>query len=205
MVPKVKTVSQSSSNVMNTWMCSTVDHYASTYGDKGWGCGYRNCQMLFSCLVKNTGYNELLYKAWSSVAGASGSSSNGPSRSSLPSISKLQRMIEFGWSIGFDALGAEQLGGKLLNTRKWIGPTEVVTLLSSLRIKSQMIDFHRPTGADGGHPDMFNWVLQYFQKNEDFKPPLYLQHQGILNIVIDIFENKIFNVLILYLFIIFLL
>jgi len=22
-------------------MCTTVDHYASTYGDKGWGCGYR--------------------------------------------------------------------------------------------------------------------------------------------------------------------
>lgn len=25
---------------------------------------------------------------------------------------------------------------------------------------------------------MFNWVLQYFQRCDDFKPPLYLQHQG---------------------------
>lgn len=25
---------------------------------------------------------------------------------------------------------------------------------------------------------MFKWVLKYFQRFEDFKPPLYLQHQG---------------------------
>jgi hypothetical protein len=40
------------------------------------------------------------------------------------------------------------------------------------------VDFHRPTSADGGHPELFNWVLQYFQRCDDFKPPLYLQHQG---------------------------
>jgi hypothetical protein len=44
----------------------------------------------------------------------------------------------------------------------------------------QLVDFHRPTSPDGGHPQMFKWVLQYFQRNDDFKPPLYLQHQGII-------------------------
>jgi Peptidase family C78 len=43
-------------------MCTTVDHYASTYGDKGWGCGYRNMQMLISSLLHHTGFNEQLYK-----------------------------------------------------------------------------------------------------------------------------------------------
>lgn len=73
--------------------------------------------------------------------------------------------------------GSEQLGCKLYNTRKWIGATEVVTLLSSLRINCQLIDFHRPTTPDGKHPELFNWVLRYFEQQKQ-QPPLYLQHQG---------------------------
>lgn len=41
LVPKIRGISGSSPNVVRTLMCTTVDHYASTYGDKGWGCGYR--------------------------------------------------------------------------------------------------------------------------------------------------------------------
>ncbi|XP_043251955.1 zinc finger-containing ubiquitin peptidase 1-like isoform X1 [Colletes gigas] len=185
LVSKIRAVSQACSNVLSTWMCSTVDHYATTYGDKGWGCGYRNLQMLISSLLQHTGYNELVYKAWSSGLG-SGSSTKNPLRSSIPSISRLQKMIEWAWAQGFDTQGAEQLGGKLVNTRKWIGPTEVVILLSSLRIKCQLVDFYRPTNPDGGHPEMFNWVLQYFQRCDDFKPPLYLQHQGHSRTIIGV-------------------
>ncbi|CAD1477058.1 unnamed protein product, partial [Heterotrigona itama] len=185
LVPKIRAVSQACSNVLSTWMCSTVDHYATTYGDKGWGCGYRNLQMLISSLLQHTGYNELVYKAWNSGLG-SGSSAKIPLRSSIPSISRLQKMIEWAWAQGFDTQGAEQLGGKLVNTRKWIGPTEVVILLSSLRIKCQLVDFYTPTNSDGGHPEMFNWVLQYFQRCDDFKPPLYLQHQGHSRTIIGI-------------------
>ncbi|XP_054015836.1 zinc finger-containing ubiquitin peptidase 1-like isoform X1 [Hylaeus anthracinus] len=185
LVPKIRAVSQACSNMLSTWMCSTVDHYATTYGDKGWGCGYRNLQMLISSLLQHTGYNELVYKAWSSGLG-SGSSTKNPLRSSIPSISRLQKMIEWAWAQGFDTQGAEQLGGKLVNTRKWIGPTEVAILFSSLRIKCQLVDFHRPTNSDGGHPEMFNWVLQYFQRCDDFKPPLYLQHQGHSRTIIGV-------------------
>lgn len=74
--------------------------------------------------------------------------------------------------------GSEQLGCKLYNTRKWIGATEVMTLLSSLRINCQLIDFHRPTSFDGRHPELFNWVQRYFEERKQ-QPPLYLQHQGI--------------------------
>lgn len=28
-------------SIVKTYLCSAVDHYASTYGDRGWGCGYR--------------------------------------------------------------------------------------------------------------------------------------------------------------------
>ena len=53
----------------------------------------------------------------------------------IPSIPKIQRLIEAAWEKGFDLQGCEQLGRKVLNTNKWIGATEVVALLSSLRIK----------------------------------------------------------------------
>lgn len=40
-VPLIMSISNSCANIAAVFMCSTVDHYASTYGDKGWGCGYR--------------------------------------------------------------------------------------------------------------------------------------------------------------------
>lgn len=46
--------------------------------------------------------------------------------------------------------------------------------------RCQLVDFHRPTSANGSHPELFNWVRQYFEAHDDFKPPLYLQHQGEL-------------------------
>lgn len=145
-------------------------------------------------LPQNTTYNEALYSAWGI---------QGPSRTAMPSISRLQKMVEAAWAQGFDvqvvytnrsppssnadwftlfpvcaSQGSEQLGCKLHNTRKWIGATEVVTVLSWLRINCQLIDFHRPTSTDGRHPDLFSWVLRYFEEPSGHTPPLYLQHQG---------------------------
>lgn len=157
--------------VSRTLLCTSVDHYASSYGDRGWGCGYRNTQMLISSLLTHGCYNERLYKLWQGEK---------PPRNSVPSISRIQSLIEQAWSQGFDVQGSEQLGCKLVNTRKWIGATEVVTLLSFLRIRCQLVDFHRPTGPSGTHPDLFRWVLKYFEQSRDFTPPLYLQHQGIV-------------------------
>lgn len=136
LVPKIKAICGSSSIVIRILMCTTVDHYASTYGDKGWGCGYRNLQMMISSLLHHTGYNEQLYKP-SVVGGGLFGMSNGTvsTRSAMPSISRLQQHIEWAWRQGFDVQGCDQLGGKLHNTRKWIGATEVVTVLSSLRIR----------------------------------------------------------------------
>ncbi|XP_076032681.1 zinc finger-containing ubiquitin peptidase 1-like [Oratosquilla oratoria] len=169
-VSAVKAVSDSSNNVQATHFCTTVDHYASTYGDKGWGCGYRNIQMMLSSLQHHTGYFARLF--------------SGPNM--MPSLSQIQCLIEQAWRKGFDLQGCEQLGGKLSNTRKWIGATEVVTLLSSFRIRCQLIDCYRPTGPDGTHPEMFRWCLEYFSKPAEFKPPLYLQHQGHSRTVIGV-------------------
>ena len=53
----------------------------------------------------------------------------------IPSIPKIQRLIEAAWQKGFDLQGSEQLGGKVINTTKWIGATEIVATLSALKIK----------------------------------------------------------------------
>ncbi|XP_032227702.2 zinc finger-containing ubiquitin peptidase 1 isoform X2 [Nematostella vectensis] len=174
------------------WTSADIAHYASTVGDAGWGCGYRNLQMLVSCLLGLDMYRPMLY-------GGEG----------VPSITRIQQLIETAWNAGFDKQGAEQLGCKLINTRKWIGATEIAAVLRSLGIRTKLIDFHRATGCDGTHPEMFSWIKRYFScvtpgfgggslalgglESGNFrqtsKPPLYLQHQGHSRLVIGVEEH----------------
>ena len=165
-------------NSLTTFLSTSTDHYASSYGDKGWGCGYRNLQMLLSNLFGRPEYRDVL------------SSSLAVNKNSLimPSISKLQRIIEAAWQAGFDRMGCEQLGGRLLNTRKWIGATEIFTFLSYCKIDCQLVDFHRPSSGDGTHPAMFQWLLEYFKAGGrgGRPPPVYLQHQGHSRTVVGV-------------------
>jgi len=88
-----------------------TDHFSVDVGDKGWGCGYRNIQMLLSSLLKD----ELYRKHLSSFE-------------DVPSVPKLQMLIETAWKAGFDIDGCHQLGGSLQGSRKWIGTTEAAAL-----------------------------------------------------------------------------
>lgn len=148
-----------------------VDHYGSSSKDFGWGCGYRNIQMLLSCLVKRGDYKERLQKFWE------GKCTDGDT---IPSVARLQLFIEKAWSEGFDEIGAQQLGNSLVDTRKWIGATEAVTLLSYLKIRCLLVDFHVPTGPNSTHPELLKWVRKYFKNGSEngFVAPLFLQHQG---------------------------
>ena len=42
-------------------LCNACTHYSVSYGDRGWGCGYRNIQMLLSTLSKNARYQESIF------------------------------------------------------------------------------------------------------------------------------------------------
>lgn len=155
-------------------LCSAVDHYAGSFGDRGWGCGYRNFQMLLSALIADPTYCKVLFN----------------DRPIVPSIPKIQCLIEAAWAKGFDKQGCEQLGSRVLNTTKWIGATEIVATLSSLGVKCRLLDFHNPSGPNGTHPRLFQWVKAYFEKPASFKPPLYLQHLGHSRTIIGIEEMK---------------
>jgi len=43
------------------WLAIDTDHYASTVGDAGWGCGYRNLQMLISALLRIDVYRTVMF------------------------------------------------------------------------------------------------------------------------------------------------
>lgn len=89
----------------------------------------------------------------------------------------------------FDSQGAAFFKYKLVNTKEWLGATELVTLLASLGIDSQLIDFHRPTSDDGRlHPEMFSWILQYFVDSRE-RLPLLLQRQGQSEVIIGIEQD----------------
>jgi zinc finger-containing ubiquitin peptidase 1 len=53
----------------------------------------------------------------------------------MPSVTKIQQLIEDAWKKGFDLMGAQQFGGHLKDTAKWIGASDVCAMFSSLRIK----------------------------------------------------------------------
>ncbi|XP_047032080.1 zinc finger-containing ubiquitin peptidase 1-like [Helicoverpa zea] len=181
LLERISQLNAQNQSIVKTYLCSAVDHYASTYGDRGWGCGYRNMQMVLSSLMRHPPYSSLLSCTLERTSECE----------CVPSIPRLQLLVERAWQLGFDTQGSEQLGSKLYNTRKWIGACEVVTVLSSLRIRCQLIDFHKPTAADGSHPALFDWVLRYFQEEPSaFKAPLYLQHQGHSRTIIGYEKHK---------------
>ncbi|XP_047715261.1 zinc finger-containing ubiquitin peptidase 1 isoform X2 [Prionailurus viverrinus] len=166
--------------VRRVWLSTEVDHFHSSFGDKGWGCGYRNFQMLLSSLLRNDAYDDCLKGM------------------SIPCIPKIQSMIEDAWKEGFDPQGASQLNNRLQGTKAWIGACEVYTLLTSLRVKCHIVDFHKSTGPLGTHPRLFEWILNYYSSEREgspkvvctSKPPIYLQHQGHSRTVVGIEERK---------------
>ncbi|GIY07727.1 zinc finger-containing ubiquitin peptidase 1 [Caerostris extrusa] len=140
LIPKIRAFSMATPSVEHTWLCSIVDHYGSTYGDKGWGCGYRNIQMMLSSLVHNT---------------------------------KIQQQA-LQWQICY--IQASRAYRKCMETRVrccWL---------------ARLIDCHQPTGPNGTHPEMFGWVKEYFARDEEFKPPVYLQHHGHSRTIIGLEE-----------------
>ncbi|XP_060171702.1 uncharacterized protein LOC132602906 isoform X1 [Lycium barbarum] len=110
-----------------TILCGYVDHFQSSPSeDFGWGCGWRNIQMLSSHLLKQQQEaREVLY-------GGSGF---------VPDIPSLQRWLEIAWKRGFDKQGSEDFDQAIYGKRKWIGTTECATLFRSFGLRARIVDF----------------------------------------------------------------
>ncbi|KAK3534882.1 hypothetical protein QTP86_033581 [Hemibagrus guttatus] len=167
------------------WLCAELDHFSSSDGDRGWGCGYRNFQMLLSSLQRLEQYTTLHTLP-----------------DSFPSIPQVQALIEAAWAEGIDPQGASQFNRKLKGTRAWIGATEIYTILTSLQLRGRIIDFHQPTGPGDTHPRLFQWVKNYFSLPSSTGarapptvvktnlPPIYLQHQGHSRTIVGVEERR---------------
>ncbi|XP_041844101.1 zinc finger-containing ubiquitin peptidase 1 isoform X2 [Melanotaenia boesemani] len=168
---------------IQVWLSAETDHFSSSPGDAGWGCGFRNFQMLLSSLHRTETYSSVL------------------TEKKVPSIPELQRWVEEGWKEGLDPRGAAHFNQRLQGTRAWIGATEIYVLLTSLGISACIIDFHQPTGAGDTHPQLFDWVKQYFSQSSRSSrlpprviqtglPPVYLQHQGHSRCIVGVEQKK---------------
>ncbi|KAK9960976.1 hypothetical protein ABG768_008802 [Culter alburnus] len=179
------------SDCAHVWLCAETDHFSSSEGDKGWGCGYRNFQMLLSSLHRMEQHSLLPV--------------------SVPSIPRVQALIEEAWAQGADPQGASHFKHRLQGTRAWIGATEIYAVLTSLSVKARIVDFHKPTGPGDIHLRMFEWVKQYFSHSasrsarllpkvvQTTLPPIYLQHQGHSRSIVGV-EQKVNGNLSLLLF-----
>jgi hypothetical protein len=119
-IDRIRTLCAASGGTRDVRVCSAVSFFATGDQDQGFGCGFRNAQMLLSSLTSRADYRRAVW---------------GDQQADMPSIHRLQQLIERAWAAGFDRRGAEQLGGKLVDTRKWIGATEVATLLHFHRVR----------------------------------------------------------------------
>lgn len=104
-----------------------IDHYQSIKSeDSGFGCGWRNIQMLSSHLLMQR------QEARDVMFGGSGF---------VPDIPSLQRWLEIAWERGFDQIGSDSFNHKIYGSRKWIGTTECATLFRSFGLRARIVDF----------------------------------------------------------------
>ncbi|GAA5919536.1 hypothetical protein JCM1841_000997 [Sporobolomyces salmonicolor] len=145
-----------------------VEHIATKFIDWGWGCGYKNAQMLFSALRHLPCYAELFAvssAAVSSISLSVGSTNSGAGQKTLapiPTIREWQELIEKAWSAGHDPPGRAHFNGKLIGSRRWIGTTEVYTALTWMGVKATIIDFPKVEGGQGTHQALVRWIIDYF-------------------------------------------
>ncbi|XP_073106215.1 uncharacterized protein [Elaeis guineensis] len=104
-----------------------IDHYQSIESeDAGWGCGWRNIQMLSShLLTQRQEARDVLFAGSGFV----------------PDIPSLQRWLEIAWERGFDTFGSKSFDHKIYGSKKWIGTTECATLFRSFGLRARIVDF----------------------------------------------------------------
>ncbi|RAL39803.1 hypothetical protein DM860_013004 [Cuscuta australis] len=193
-------------------LCGYVDHFESIpFEDVGWGCGWRNIQMISSHLIK---YRQ---EARKTLFGGS---------EFVPDIPSLQKWLEIAWEQGFDIAGSKDFSNKIYGKRNWIGTTECATLFRSFGLRAKIVDFCSKTIAPKvygpmdkyvstwkeksfdnvsithdanvkGQEALIEWVWNYFSnpkctRHENIhvlvcqKSPLYFQHQGHSRIIVGI-------------------
>ncbi|TVU05387.1 hypothetical protein EJB05_48547, partial [Eragrostis curvula] len=170
-----------------------IDHHQSLASeDKGWGCGWRNIQMMSSHLLRQRP------EARQALFGGSGF---------VPDIPSLQRWLEIAWDKNFDTIGSSHFHNQVYGAKKWIGTTECATLFRSFGLRARIGDFDstessgfqnkngkRAVSQVQGPMDKFvasaliDWAHSVSTVTD--KCPLYFQHQGHSRTIVGIQKKK---------------
>ncbi|GAA5830527.1 hypothetical protein JCM11251_002502 [Rhodosporidiobolus azoricus] len=160
-----------------------TEHVSTRLRDWGWGCGYKNTQMLFSSLRHLPCYAPLFSAPLASSSAGSSGNQTKPSVGSpeagevlglkaIPSIRDWQEIIEEAWRAGHDPLGRAHFNGHLVGSRRWIGTTEVYTALTWMGVRAKIIDFPKVPSGEGTHQSLVRWITNYFSAPSTPSPPL---------------------------------
>lgn len=170
-------LSEESANTRRACYCSPYVHHVAKQRREGSFCGYRNTQMLIS-YIRNTqvsGYQHFHGE-------------------SIPSIFRLQEMIEQAWDNGFNSSSREEVG-QLQMTRKFIGTSEVEAILLSLDIPVATRAFVS-TKQTAALELLTDYVASYFELTKSDgkvfvgqKPPLFFQRRGHSMTIVGIHED----------------
>lgn len=98
-----------------------------------WSCGFRNLQMLLSSVIPLLPYGHSYYQQHPD--------SRDEGYCSIPSVLRLQELMELSWDSGYDRQGAEHYHRKIVGSSKQIGATEVSNLLSFCGIENTVVQF----------------------------------------------------------------
>lgn len=130
-IPLLKNSLECDAGKSTSLLSGYVDHFQTLeFEDVGWGCGWRNIQMLTShLLVQSQEAREVLF-------GGAGS---------VPDIPSLQRWLETAWEKGFDIAGSNDFNGKIYGKPSWIGTTECAALFRSFGLRGRIVDFSSST------------------------------------------------------------
>lgn len=100
-------------------------------------------------------------------------------------IRQIQYALHEAWKAGFDIQGGQDFNFQIIDTKKWIGTTEVSTILNYLCIKNIIYDFHNLVNNS-----LLVEFLQNYFKTKQYA--LYLQHQGHSRTVVGIDEKYVY-------------
>jgi zinc finger-containing ubiquitin peptidase 1 len=154
--------------------CGEFDWFRVQRGaDSGWGCGYRNVQVLVSYALR--------------CSGAALRQSMCGGTMMVPSVADVQTAIDEAHRLGFDS--AKRAHERVFGTRRWIGTADVASMLLAMRVPAEVFSFERHDTR--GHEALVNWARFHFDESARGAAapppsPLYLQHDGHSRTVIGV-------------------
>ncbi|XXH00261.1 hypothetical protein Hte_006603 [Hypoxylon texense] len=170
-IPVLQQLLEQNRSTEYAYLCvPTAEHIWKLEGE-GSFCGYRNIQMLASCVVRSGPAGARLFGG------------------RVPDIFALQDLIEDAWDRGINPQGRIETGG-IRGTRKFIGTPEAAAIFVNLGIRYDAQGFRNEKGENRRTAEnkLYDAVERYFAGAPGVNlqdkvrvtqlPPVYFQHRG---------------------------